>query len=159
MDPEFLADFVQRVQRFLDISVSVPASASPEHLRKLPSALQPFYAIADGLTLPFLCISDALIVAIEMDHEVPGSVLDPSWAWFGSDLWDNQYLCRRRGTRGRSLALWKPEVSIPVSPRFVTLERFLEHELGRFRRSPKRLEAQMKAWSFDGGRRSGARAT
>lgn len=25
-------------------------------------------------------------VAIEMDHEVPDNVLDPSWAWFGSDL-------------------------------------------------------------------------
>ncbi|GEM_PF-2106426 len=158
MTPGFLTDFVERVQRLLDISVPVPAAASPEHRAKLPSALQPFYAIADGLTFPFLCISDALVVAIEMDHEVPDNVLDPSWAWFGSDLWDTQYLCRRHGTGGHCFALWEPEVSIPVVPGFVTLEQLLEHELQRFRQSPERLAAQMKAWSLDAGRRSGTGA-
>jgi hypothetical protein len=155
---EFLTDFVQRVQRLFDISVSVPAAASLEHRAKLPSVLQPFYAITDGLTLPFLCISDALIVAIEMDHEVPDNVLDPSWAWFGSDLWDTQYLCRRHGTAGRGFALWEPEITIPVVPGFVTLEQLLEHELQRFRQSPERLTAQMKAWSFGAGHRSGTGA-
>jgi hypothetical protein len=137
----------------------VPAAASGEHRAKVPSALQSFYAVADGLTLPFLCISDALIVAIEMRHEVPDNVLDPSWAGFGSDLWKTEYLCRRQGTGGQAFALWEPEVSIPVVPGFVTLEHLLEHELLRFRQSPERVAAQMTAWTFDAGRRSGTRAT
>lgn len=158
MTSEFLADFIQRVQRLLDMSVSVPDPAPPEHRAKLPPALRPFYTIADGLTLPFLCISDALVVATEMDHEVPDNVLDSSWVWFGSDLWDSQYVCQRHGTGGPCFALWKPEISIPVVPGFATPEQLLEHEFQRFRQSPERLAAQMKAWFFKAGRRSGTGA-
>ena len=126
MNEQSLLEFVNRVS--LELGATISLARPARDTTDLPLPLQPFYAISDGLELPFAELhSTAQLRASATRH-----LFGPTWLAFGFDGFFTHYLVSTDPGSDLPITAFDPEVEQRPEGAYTSVLELLDDEYSRF---------------------------